>query len=323
MNKVCVFILLLFNFISFGQTFDEPAGQIGSLAIHKDSSVIVNWANGIQVSRGYLNISNPSLGVVGFGLEQDAFGQAEGDGTSVVSLGDGGTAVLTFSNAIMNLAGPDFAVFENGFTDDYMEFAHVEVSSDGVNYFRFPSISEIPLTIQTDNFSFVDCRYVYNLAGKYRQGYGVPFDLEELVGIANLDINAITHIKLIDVIGSIDAQFGSTDNSGYLINDPYPTEFDSGGFDLDAVAVINEAPANIIESDMNFSVSPNPTTGIIQIISNEQGVIRFYNVIGVLQGEQETIGYLETDLRSLNEKIIFVQFTSKNSSSSQRLILLN
>ncbi len=323
MNKVLSLITLIFSSILFGQTFDAPAGQNGSLAIHKDSSVIVNWATGIQVSRGYLNVANPSLGVVGFGLEQEALGIAEGDGISVVSLGDGGEAVLTFSNAIMNLAGPDFAVFENGFADDYMEFAHVEVSSDGVNYFRFPSISEIPLTFQTDNFSFVDCRYVYNLAGKYRQGYGVPFDLEELVGIPNLDINAITHVKLIDVIGSIDAQFGSTDDSGDLINDPYPTEFDSGGFDLDALAVINEAPAGINESLMRFSVSPNPTTGIIQIHSIEQGVIRFYNVIGELLGEHETTGFLETDLRSLNEKIIFVQFTSKNSSSSQRVILLD
>jgi hypothetical protein len=321
MNKVCVFILLLFNFISFGQTFDEPAGQNGSSAIYKDSSVIVNWATGIQVSRGYLNVANPSLGVVGFGLEQEALGIAEGDGTSVVSLGDGGAAVLTFTNAIMNLSGPDFAVFENGFADDYMEFAHVEVSSDGVNYFRFPSISEIPLTIQTDNFTFVDCRYVLNLAGKYRQGYGVPFDLEELTGIPNLDVNAITHVKLIDVIGSIDAQFGSLDDSGDLINDPYPTEFDSGGFDLDAVAVINEAPAGINESFMRFSVSPNPTTGIIQIHSIEQGVIRFYNVIGELLDEQETTGFLETDIRSLGEKIIFVQLTTKKGVSCQRMIL--
>ncbi len=323
MNKVLSIIALVFCSISFGQIFDAPAGQIGSLAVYKDSSVIVNWATGIQVSRGYLNSANPSLGVVGFGLEQEALGIAEGDGTSVISLGDGGVAVLTFSNAIINLAGPDFAVFENGFADDYMEFAHVEVSSDGVNYFRFPSISEIPLTIQTDNFTFVDCRYVFNLAGKYRQGYGVPFDLEELTGIPNLDVNAITHVKLIDVIGSIDAQFGSTDDSGDLINDAYPTEFDSGGFDLDAVGVINEAPAGLNESALRFSISPNPSDGIIQIHSNEQGVIRFYNVIGELLDEHETTGFLETDLRNLGEKIIFVQLTTKNNSYSQRVILLD
>ena len=67
----------------------------------------------------------------------------------------------------------------------------------------------------------------------------------------------------------------------------------------------------------------NPTTGIIQIHSIEQGVIRFYNMIGELLGEQETNGFLETDLRNLDEKIIFVQFTSRNSSSSQRVILLD
>ncbi len=323
MNKTLSIITLIICSISFGQTFDAPAGQIGSLAIYKDSSVIVNWASGIQVSRGYLNIANPSLGVVGFGLEQDALGPAEGDGISVVSLGDGGVAILTFSNAIINLAGPDFAVFENGFADDYMEFAHVEVSSDGVNYFRFPSISEIPLTIQTDNFSFIDCRYVYNLAGKYRQGYGVPFDLEELTGIPSLDINAITHVKLIDVVGSVNVEYGTTDDSGDLINDPYPTEFDSGGFDLDAVAVINEAPVGINESFIRFSVSPNPTTGIIQIHSIQQGVIRFYNVIGELLGEQETTGFLETDVRSLGEKIIFVQLTTKKGVSCQRVIVLD
>ncbi len=72
MNKVLSLITLIFSSILFGQTFDAPAGQNGSLAIHKDSSVIVNWATGIQVSRGYLNVANPSLGVVGFGLEQEA-----------------------------------------------------------------------------------------------------------------------------------------------------------------------------------------------------------------------------------------------------------
>ncbi len=87
--------------------------------------------------------------------------------------------------------------------------------------------------------------------------------------------------------------------------------------------MINEALAGINESALRFSVSPNPTTGIIQIHSNEQGVIRFYNVIGELLGEQETSGILETDVRSLGEKIIFVQLTTKNNSYSQRVIGLD
>ena len=50
-----------------------------------------------------------------------------------------------------------------------------------------------------------------------------------------VDIYAITHIKIIDVIGD-GSQF---DTMGDPIYDPYPTS-GSAGFDLDAVAVINE-----------------------------------------------------------------------------------
>ena len=58
-----------------------------------------------------------------------------------VALGQGGTATLTFAQPITNGPGYDFAVFGNGFSDGHPEWvkpAFVEVSSDGVNFFRFP-----------------------------------------------------------------------------------------------------------------------------------------------------------------------------------------
>ncbi|NIA17499.1 MAG: hypothetical protein GWO86_04040, partial [Planctomycetes bacterium] len=36
--------------------------------------------------------------------------------------------------------------------------------------------------------------------------------------------------------------YSSCDINGHQINDPWPTPFDSGGFDLDAVGIINERP---------------------------------------------------------------------------------
>lgn len=36
--------------------------------------------------------------------------------------------------------------------------------------------------------------------------------------------------------------FSSCDSNGHQINDPWPTPFDTGGFDLDAVGIINERP---------------------------------------------------------------------------------
>ena len=307
MNKLIVFFTLVAS-ISFGQSFAPAAGQIGSTAIHKDSSVIVNWANGIVVSRGFLNSANPLLGNASFGLDNFGLGIAEADGITVVSLGDGGSATLTFPRPIRNEAGPDFAVFENGFADNYMEFAHVEVSSDGINFVRFPSVSETPLLPQLDNFSYGDCRYVHNLAGKYRQGFGTPFDLQELEHAPNL--NFITHVRLIDVVGSTDPTFGSSDAFGNLINDSYPTEFPAGGFDLDAIAVLHELPLEIapelaVES-LQLHVFPNPTRGEITIQSKSGGKISLYNLLGQTLFEDEIATTLTLDLRTYSASVLLL-----------------
>jgi hypothetical protein len=248
MYKIKLFLFsIVFSFFSFSQSFAPAPGNIGSTAIYKDSSIFVSWANGIELQRGYLDISNKSLGFASFGEAENALFQSEGNSVDVVSLGDSGIAILSFENPITNGEGYDFAVFENGFADNYVEYAFVEVSSDGVNFVRFPNYSETPSEIQMGNFEFSDCRYVHNLAGKYRQGYGTPFDLEDLKDSFNLDINSITHVKIIDVIGTINSDFGTFDSENRIINDPWPSPFESGGFDLDAIGVIHQKVLGIKE----------------------------------------------------------------------------
>lgn len=256
-------IIFGLSFSAWSQSFAPEPGTSGSTAIYKDSSVIQAWATGVVLQRGWLDIQDKSLGLASYGMETDAVGVA--DGSSVVSLGDSGIVTLTFDFVISNGPGPDFAVFENGFTDHYMEFAFVEVSSDGINFVRFPATSETPTSSQLSNFSYSDCRYVNNLAGKYRVNYGTPFDLEELIGETGLDLNAITHVRLIDVIGSIDSSVGSQDQYGTMINDPYPTTFESGGFDLDGVAVLN-GTLKLEELPLKkLRVYPNPATEQINL----------------------------------------------------------
>ncbi|MFN4235320.1 MAG: T9SS type A sorting domain-containing protein [Bacteroidia bacterium] len=255
-------ILLLFNFIFFLQIlyaqFPPPAGQAGSTAIYKDSSIIVAWATQCTVYRGYKNISNPSAGYAEVGDNSSALGIAGSGG--VVSLGDGGHAIVQFQSPIFNGPGWDFAIFENSFSDSYLELAFVEVSSDGVNYFRFPSVSNTQTTIQIGAFDTLDATKINNLAGKYRALYGTPFDLEELDNISGLDINNITHIKIIDVVGSINTAYASYDSNNNIINDPWPTEFASSGFDLDAVGVIHQLPLNVEENNYfnSIQIYPNP-----------------------------------------------------------------
>lgn len=321
MSRIILIVCLLIASITYGQSFAPAAGQIGSTAIHKDSTAIVGWATGITVNRGYLDISDPTLGYQSFGTDSNALGIAEGDGVSVVTLGDSGIATVTFLSPITNLSGPDFAIFENGFADNYMELAHVEVSSDGVNFIRFPSTSETPLSPQMDNFSFGDCRYLNNLAGKYRQGFGTPFDLDELASAPLLNVNAVTHVRIIDVVGSTNPLFGTMDSFGNLINDPYPTAFDAGGFDLDAVAVLHQLPVGINEKKTTFKIYPNPTSGLITVKINDIGKLRLVSIEGKILNEMDFINEIQLDLTTYNESIVFMEISSVNGNSVERIIV--
>ncbi|CAM3061865.1 hypothetical protein [Rariglobus hedericola] len=233
--------------LAHGGPYSGPAGTEGSEAIHMNDSAFTAWATGVsELVRGPVNIANPGLGNASFGTGNSALGSPGGDGEDdvyeVVSLGDGGWITLTFDKPITNGAGWDFAVFENGFSNTFLELAFVEVSSNGIDFFRFESVSLTPVTTQIGGFGSVDTTNLHNLAGKYRTGWGTGFDLSELSIIGSLlDINAITHVRIVDVVGTIDPAHASYDSLGNIINDPYSTPFNTGGFDLDAIGVRYEA----------------------------------------------------------------------------------
>ncbi|MDG1477305.1 MAG: T9SS type A sorting domain-containing protein, partial [Vicingaceae bacterium] len=258
--------LLITTLSFFAQgPYAPPAGQTGSTAIHKDSSVFVTWASSCTVSIGPQDISNSSSGNANVGTNASAIGKSGLNG--IVSLGDGGSATLAFNAPIINGQGADFAVFENSFSDSFLELAFVEVSSDGINFFRFDAISLTDTSIQTPGFGITDATDLYNLAGKYRGQFGTPFDLDELDGTNGLDINNISHVKIIDAVGSINPQYASYDSQNRAINDPFPTPFGSSGFDLDAVGVISSSATNIdaITENNNLRVYPNPASNVLNI----------------------------------------------------------
>ena len=251
--------------------FCGAVGTDGCDAIAADSNIIVAWATGCTVNRGPVDITDPDGPRVHFGTDQMGVGPATNSTTNAVSLGDGGTAILTFALPIANGEGPDFAVFENSFNDYFLELAFVEVSSDGERYVRFPATSLTPTDVQVGSNGSVDPTYINNLAGKYRVGFGTPFDLEELRDSTGLDINNITHVRLVDVVGTIDPQYGTYDAFGHLVNDPWPTRdtvWGSGGFDLTGVAVINQNTNGISELqtlNSELSIYPNPAANVLNI----------------------------------------------------------
>lgn len=226
--------------------FAPAPGLPGTTAMHADSSAFVAWATDCVAEPGPMNITNPSAGTAGAGWPaSNVIGYPQGT-MGVTCLGDGGRATVTFASPICNRPGPDFAVFENGFENAqmpgmyFLELGFVEVSSDGVNFFRFPAITYVQTETQLGGSGCINPTQIHNLASKYPAMYGTPFELDELPDDPLLNKNNITHVRVVDVIGNIDPEYCTYDSEGHRVNDPWPTPFASCGMDLDAVGVIHD-----------------------------------------------------------------------------------
>jgi len=304
------------------QPYPPIVGQPGSTAIYKDSSAFVNWVTSCNVVRGLQDVSTPTLGLANGGDSSMVIGIAGTNG--VVSLGDGGSAICTFQYPIKNGIGNDFAVFENSFDDTFLELAFVEVSSDGINFVRFPSHSLTDTTLQTNTFGTTDATKINNLAGKYRSSYGTPFDLQELSSNPILNINYITHVKIIDVVGSVNKQYAKRDSYNNMINDPWPTPFPNGGFDLDAIGVIHQNTSVGLKEnnlDDNLYLYPNPINkGEKLLLSTSKDIlfVSVYNFSGqkILSTKENFISTSE-----LTEGIYFIEINSVKNSVTRKLLI--
>ena len=310
--------ILCYSLLAQGP-YAPPVGQNGSTALYKDSTVFVGWASNCTVTKGWQDISNTSLGLTSVGTNFDATDKSGING--VVSLGDGGSATLTFDGTIYNGTGADFAVFENGF-GTFLELAFVEVSSDGINFFRFDAISLTDTIVQTGGFGSTDATDLYNLAGKYRAQYGTPFDLNELIGTPGLNVNKVSHIRIVDVVGSITSTYATYDSQNRAINDPWPTPFASSGFDLDAVGVINFTPTAVEEQNKTISLSvyPNPAFNTVYFNFKEQANYSYR--LSNISGKEISNGQLKNllDISNLKAGIYFISIFSEDKFTVKKII---
>ena len=202
--------------------YAPAAGQPGSTAIHRSDPRFTTWAN---------RVTNYQVGSDCLPQWQDstkALGPATDDPAHITCLGAGGTITLAFPAYIKNGPGPDFAIFENSFLDNYIEHAWVEVSRDGIHFVGFPnhSLTSSPI----GSFDLMDPTNVSGLGCKYLQPYGEPYDL------ADVGLDLVSHVRLADVMGNGTAR----DSDNRIIYDPWPNA-QSAGFDLDAIGVIHTA----------------------------------------------------------------------------------
>lgn len=318
-KSLCLMQLFLSPLFSLAQ-FAPPAGQDGSTAIHCDSTVFVAWASSCTVNRGPQQINDLSFGYASYGVDGVGVGKADND---VVSLGDGGDAVLTFETPIYNGPGYDFAVFENALNDTFLELGFVEVSSDGENYFRFPSVSLTSETEQVDSFGSLQPTSVHNLAGKYRAYYGTPFDLDDVEDSPLLDKFSVTYVRVVDAIGTIDTMYCSYDSQGHIVNDPWPTPFYSSGFDLDAVGVIhnqNHIGFNDFAA-IDVAIYPNPASHFLRIESECFSEYIVFNTLGqVMMASQVKSCSHFVDLDCLQKGVYYVKVNTEDGCITQVII---
>lgn len=319
LSQYPVFFLILSAGFSYGQ-YPPPTGHTGTTAIYKDSSVFYAWATHCKVVRGYINIADTNatyngLNRASFGDSTMATGIAD---EQVVSLGDGGTATLTFDTIISDQDGWDFAVFENGFADNYLELGFVEVSSDGVHFVRFPSVSLTQTQAQVGTFDTLDTRKIYNLAGKYRVDYGTPFDLAQLKDSAAIDIHHITRIRIVDVVGCIQDAYARYDSQNHKINDPWPTPFNTGGFDLDAVGLVHNAPSSVNDNlhVPQVSILPNPCSSQARFFAATSAPLQYQvtDQMGQVVRQASFSVSTSVNIEALPSGIYIVTFTNPASS---------
>src|SRR4030042_3907614 len=279
-------IVLVISVFAYAGPYTE-AGVNGYIGVDRrhanpaDADAVINpifrgWATPVVSYK-------PTPGV--FAVWRDpnnALGPATGDNLDIVSLGDldssqivlgmePGKITLSFSEPIRDCNGYDFVVFENGLVSNYntgggsvkvqmfAELGYVEVSSNGGDFVRFPSVSLTAALVGM--YGTIEISDVYNLAGKHPNADGVcigtPLDLSEMAGEESVlsgvvDINNINYVRIVDIPGSVDFEDEAVRHidpgswpvwelyvNNHPIYDAWLT-FESGGVDLEAMGVLEE-----------------------------------------------------------------------------------
>lgn len=243
--------------------FQGWASRVVDYSPADDPSLDAQWKNP-QMALGQIYKVNPNMPATKDRVPTLEYAVVSLGELSKQQIADGakpGSITLGFDMKITNGAGYDFAVFENGFSDGanliFMELAYVEVSTDGINFARFPSVSlndYLPDDYENWGDEQVALAYgqrdatnVHNLAGKHvnhgDESWGTGFDLEDLVHddlVVNgiVDLNNINFIRLVDIPGTGEFKDGTVPEPGNPIFDPWQT-YGSGGFDLAGIGIIN------------------------------------------------------------------------------------
>ena len=238
------------------------------------------------------------------------------------SLGPQGHLTLGFDVVITNGPGADFIISENPFyafgssSHAFTEAVFVEVSSDGVQFARFPSLyygedldpgifgslrigsyeylaGATPVLMGNPSFPLADPQDAVEAGGD-------AFDLADLMGhpmVASglVDLNAISQIRLVDAFGGVDL-----DSQGNTI-------WDNGtSADIDAITVIHHSQ-NQNANRPHVNVYANAKGKLFVSVTDPNGI----NDLDMTTFQVAVFGFPYTDpLNATNPVMVITQTTS-------------
>jgi hypothetical protein len=131
---------------------------------------------------------------------------------------------------------------------------------------------------------------------------------------------------VIDVVGSIDSAYATFDRNGHIINCPFPSPYPTGGFDLNAVAVLNQQDATGIaaqEKPGNVQVFPNPAKDFIFLEDNSGRTIPYaiYDVQGTIRKKGTFVSHTAIPLNRFSPGLYFLKYKNGKNIRTIKIII--
>ena len=127
-------------------------------------------------------------------------------------------------------------------------------------------------------------------------------------------LNQWTEFNLSSLDGSSYFTFGftSSDVGDWGINTPLYFAMDNLEYEA--------ADAGIVESEINFSVYPNPTSEMLHIISSE-GIIQLTDLSGKIISTKKHQGKSTIDVSSLPSGLYLIHLQTENMTTTQKIVI--
>ena len=139
------------------------------------------------------------------------------------------------------------------------------------------------------------------------------------VFLALVAVTVVIAVLYYLVVGTIKPEYATYDSEGHIVNDPWPTPFESCGFDLDAVGVIHDLVHSAVQEQSSemMVVAPNPVSEVLHVQLDEAVEVVVYALTGqqVLRSESHSL-----DVSALPAGVYFARVVTEGKTFVNKFV---